>query len=242
MAGPGRDDDHDEEVRFALVLNGRVSLAIWMGGVTPEIDRLTRTWPGADSGHERVLALGQARARADVIAGTSAGGINGGFLALGQAYEYSEMSGCGICGRSREALPPCSVAQWGPVAVAAAWWRLLPARVAQGLRGSGAHAWEQHDRSQQAAGRCVPQPRSRWGSAGASAMCSSSRSGRWSTNRFTFSRNPSALRRPGTADQQDVGEATFRRRDRLALQLTRPTSRPVQPPAPQTATMGGGIP
>jgi hypothetical protein len=62
------------------------------------------------------------------------------------------------------------------------------------------------------------------------------------TNRFTFSRNPSALRRPGTADQQDVGEATFRRRDRLALQLTRPTSRPVQPPAPQTATMGGGIP
>lgn len=52
MAGPGRDDDHDEEVRFALVLNRRVSLAIWMGGVTPEIDRLTRTRPGADSGHE----------------------------------------------------------------------------------------------------------------------------------------------------------------------------------------------
>lgn len=93
MGGPGRDDDHDEEVRFALVLNGRVSLAIWMGGVTPEIDRLTRTRPGADSGHERVLDLVQARARADVIAGTSAGGINGGFLALGQAYEYSEMSG-----------------------------------------------------------------------------------------------------------------------------------------------------
>lgn len=93
MARPGRDDDHDEEVRFALVLNGRVSLAIWMGGVTPEIDRLTRARPGPDSGHERVLALGQARARADVIAGTSAGGINGGFLALGQAYEYSEMSG-----------------------------------------------------------------------------------------------------------------------------------------------------
>jgi hypothetical protein len=31
------------------------------------------------------------------------------------------------------------------------------------------------------------------------------------TNRFTFSRNPSALRRPGTADQQDVGEPTSRR-------------------------------
>ena len=93
MAGPGRDDDHDQEVRFALALNGRGSLAIWMGGVTPEIDRLTRTRPGADSGHERVLAPVQARARAEVIAGTSAGGINGGFLALGQAYAYSEMSG-----------------------------------------------------------------------------------------------------------------------------------------------------
>jgi predicted acylesterase/phospholipase RssA len=91
MAGPGRDDDHDEEVRFAVVLNGGVSLAIWMGGVTYEIDRLTRTWPGADSVYGRLLDLVQARARADVIAGTSAGGINGAFLALGQAYEYAQL-------------------------------------------------------------------------------------------------------------------------------------------------------
>jgi hypothetical protein len=31
------------------------------------------------------------------------------------------------------------------------------------------------------------------------------------TSRFTLSRNPSALRRPGTADQQDVGEPSSRR-------------------------------
>jgi hypothetical protein len=37
---------YDEEVRFAVVLNGGVSLAIWMGGVAREIDRLTRARPG----------------------------------------------------------------------------------------------------------------------------------------------------------------------------------------------------
>ncbi|MGW0552598.1 hypothetical protein [Streptomyces altiplanensis] len=33
--------DH-EETRLALVLNGGVSLAVWMGGVTHEIDALRR--------------------------------------------------------------------------------------------------------------------------------------------------------------------------------------------------------
>jgi hypothetical protein len=47
MAGPGRDDDHDEEVRFAVVLNGGVSLAIWMVRVAYAIHRLTRTRPAA---------------------------------------------------------------------------------------------------------------------------------------------------------------------------------------------------
>jgi patatin-related protein len=85
------DEAHDEEVRFAVVLNGGVSLAIWMGGVAREIDRLTRARPGDGGVYGEVLALVQARARADVIAGTSAGGINGAFLALGQAYENADL-------------------------------------------------------------------------------------------------------------------------------------------------------
>jgi predicted acylesterase/phospholipase RssA len=88
---------HDEEVRFAVVLNGGVSLAIWMGGVAREIDRLTRARPGDGSVYGEVLALVQARARADVIAGTSAGGINGAFLALGQAYENAERASTPWC-------------------------------------------------------------------------------------------------------------------------------------------------
>lgn len=76
-----------EELRFAVVLNGGVSLAVWMGGVCAEIHDLTH----AKDVYGRLLDLLQASARADVIAGTSAGGINGAFLALGQAYQDADL-------------------------------------------------------------------------------------------------------------------------------------------------------
>ena len=93
-------DSDPDELRLALVLNGGVSLAIWISGVVAEIDALRRadgaagTTPGdGDSslGIYRALvdALGL-RVRVDVIAGTSAGGLNGGMLgaavAAGEPY------------------------------------------------------------------------------------------------------------------------------------------------------------
>lgn len=69
-----------EEIRFAVVLNGGVSLAVWMGGVVVELDRLTR----GDGPYEHILGLIAGSARVDIIAGTSAGGINGAALALAQ--------------------------------------------------------------------------------------------------------------------------------------------------------------
>ncbi|SES05397.1 patatin-related protein [Lentzea xinjiangensis] len=77
-----------EEVRFAVVLNGGVSLAVWMGGVVLELDRLTR--PG--STYQPLLDLVGCTARADVIAGTSAGGINGAALALSQVNKQADLS------------------------------------------------------------------------------------------------------------------------------------------------------
>ncbi|MET9226657.1 patatin-like protein [Lentzea sp. NPDC003310] len=77
-----------EEVRFAVVLNGGVSLAVWMGGVVLELDRLTR--PG--SVYQPLLDLVGCTARADVIAGTSAGGINGAALALSQVNKQADLS------------------------------------------------------------------------------------------------------------------------------------------------------
>ena len=40
-------DEPRREVRLALVLNGGVSLAIWIGGVTKEIDELRSELGGA---------------------------------------------------------------------------------------------------------------------------------------------------------------------------------------------------
>lgn len=75
-----------EEVRFCVVLNGGVSLAVWMGGTVVELDRLIKAGQGETTrtAYGLLLALAGATARADVIAGTSAGGINGAALALAQ--------------------------------------------------------------------------------------------------------------------------------------------------------------
>ncbi|HVC62278.1 MAG TPA: patatin-like protein [Acetobacteraceae bacterium] len=72
-----------EELRIALVMGGGVSLAVWIGGVTYEIGRLV-----ADTGHtvySELCNLTAMAPRVDVIAGTSAGGINGAYLAMAMA-------------------------------------------------------------------------------------------------------------------------------------------------------------
>src|SRR4051794_32311367 len=80
------------EVRVALVMNGGVSLAVWMGGVAHEIDLLRRAsrgiLPPADdspdlAAYEGWKALCEAlnvTVAVDVVAGTSAGGLNGALL------------------------------------------------------------------------------------------------------------------------------------------------------------------
>jgi predicted acylesterase/phospholipase RssA len=80
----------DQELRLALVLNGGVSLAVWMGGVLHELDLLRRASaespsqaPSYDNQvFERWRDLsGDRRITVDVIAGSSAGGLNGAMLA-----------------------------------------------------------------------------------------------------------------------------------------------------------------
>lgn len=76
----------DEELRLALVMNGGVSLAVWMGGVAFEFNRLVgETHPV----YRGLLELARTRARIDVISGTSAGGINGAALALACVHDTS---------------------------------------------------------------------------------------------------------------------------------------------------------
>ncbi len=99
-AGPGSTVVPPEEIRFAVVLNGGVSLAVWMGGTMVELDRLAKARAGPDQPactqppdpvYEALLALTGCTARADVISGTSAGGINGAALALCQVNTGAEL-------------------------------------------------------------------------------------------------------------------------------------------------------
>src|SRR3546814_11504481 len=89
----------EKELRLALVCYGGISLAIYMHGITKEIWRLTRESRdfrdnappsgGTKAVYRRVLQDIEAKANVklrvitDVIAGESAGGRNGIFLAQG---------------------------------------------------------------------------------------------------------------------------------------------------------------
>ena len=72
---------HPTELRLALVFNGGVSLAVWMAGVTHEIDRLRR----AEGPWRDLCRDANATVVVDIIAGTSAGGLNGTLLACAVA-------------------------------------------------------------------------------------------------------------------------------------------------------------
>lgn len=72
------------ELRIALAMRGGVSLAVWMGGACSEVDALRRATPDsseAASVYSKILdAAGYAGVKVDVIAGASAGGLNGALM------------------------------------------------------------------------------------------------------------------------------------------------------------------
>src|SRR3954452_25110092 len=81
---PGPDRGDYQELRLAMVFNGGVSLAVWMGGVAKELDRFrTAFYRDDDVAKPSAELLDALRTEVltDVIAGTSAGGINGALLA-----------------------------------------------------------------------------------------------------------------------------------------------------------------
>jgi patatin-related protein len=105
---PELPDDHDvRELRLALVCYGGVSLAIYMHGITKELEKLTRAsaqliktpdanpYPQDKSEHAYFNALQRKAQRdgyrtrvvIDIISGTSAGGINGVCLAKAIALD-----------------------------------------------------------------------------------------------------------------------------------------------------------
>jgi predicted acylesterase/phospholipase RssA len=71
-----------EEIRLALAMNGGVSLAVWMGGCTTELDRARHAHDSGsvDSAYEVLAKCFGRRLTIDILTGTSAGGINAALL------------------------------------------------------------------------------------------------------------------------------------------------------------------
>jgi patatin-related protein len=114
---PQADCEYEQEIRFAVVLYGGVSLAIYINGIAQELLRMVRgtanfTKPEKLTGTELIYReLGQrlgldgaskkkiepdspprTRFVVDIISGTSAGGINGVALAKALALKCRDLS------------------------------------------------------------------------------------------------------------------------------------------------------
>src|SRR3954467_4164873 len=121
---PDLPSDHDvRELRLALVCYGGVSLAIYMHGITKELEKLTRAsvllaespdenpFPSDKSEHAYFNALKRKAERdgyrtrvvVDIISGTSAGGINGVCLAKSLALDAPQDGLRGL-GRTKGAI------------------------------------------------------------------------------------------------------------------------------------------
>lgn len=78
------------ELRLALAMRGGVSLSVWIGGSCAEIDSLRTADPHGDGFWDRLLGTsGYSSVVVDILAGASAGGLNGVVYAASQQYGFS---------------------------------------------------------------------------------------------------------------------------------------------------------
>jgi patatin-related protein len=171
MDGIGRSGSSVRELRLAVVCYGGVSLAIYMHGVTKEIQKLVRASaalanrPGQDNpfqdGTEKVyfdllsrIAQGKVgsesagvtiRVVVDIISGTSAGGINGVFLAKALAQDRSQEALKKLWFEKGDIKQLLRGRRWIPAKLRGAWLALgvmtRPLTVKPPLRGDAMCEW-----------------------------------------------------------------------------------------------------
>lgn len=157
-----------EETRLALVLNGGVSLAVWMGGVTHELDLLRRASRSLHSGvpervktedqasfelWQRVIREAHTRVVVDAVAGASAGGLNGSFLAaaIGRGTDLPDLratwqKAAALTGDRLLKDPPSSTAYHG-LPMCGGWVEIRPASGASAGRQPPGRSSERGRRS-----------------------------------------------------------------------------------------------
>ena len=153
-----REDGEVKELRLALVCYGGVSLAIYMHGMTKELHRLAKASAELDGGVDEagsspterawreVLTVTTSeppagvrpRVVVDVIAGTSAGGINGIYLAKALAHNGSQDGLRDVWFDRGDIRELVRGPKWVPIVLRLAW---LIVRGLAPLRGEHMSVW-----------------------------------------------------------------------------------------------------
>jgi patatin-related protein len=153
-----REDGEVKELRLALVCYGGVSLAIYMHGMTKELHRLAKASAELDGGVDEagssptegawreVLTVTTSeppagvrpRVVVDVIAGTSAGGINGIYLAKALAHNGSQDGLRDVWFDRGDIRELVRGPKWVPIVLRLAW---LIVRGFAPLRGEHMSVW-----------------------------------------------------------------------------------------------------
>jgi patatin-related protein len=157
-SGPAVKRAETRELRLAIVLYGGVSLAIYMHGTTKELHRLVKASALEDLGadaeetpservyrellRETAAANDGVRTRVvvDVIAGTSAGGINGVYLAKALAHNRSQESLRDLWLNRGDIKQLLRGPGWLPLLLKAPWL-LATARKKPPLKGDDMSEW-----------------------------------------------------------------------------------------------------
>ena len=153
-----REDGEVKELRLALVCYGGVSLAIYMHGMTKELHRLAKASAELDGGVDEARSSPTERAWrevltvttseppagvrprvvVDVIAGTSAGGINGIYLAKALAHNGSQDGLRDVWFDRGDIRELVRGPKWVPIVLRLAW---LIVRGLAPLRGEHMSVW-----------------------------------------------------------------------------------------------------
>jgi patatin-related protein len=165
---PVREGERSEtrELRLAVVLYGGVSLAIYMHGTTKELHRLVKASALEDRAQDGTVTEGDAtpservyrdllrdlatrnggvrtRVVVDVVAGTSAGGINGVYLAKALAHNRSQDALRDLWLDRGDITKLLNAPGWMP-AIGKAGWALARARKRSPLKGDEMARWMYH--------------------------------------------------------------------------------------------------
>lgn len=119
MATAGPEPENEQELRLALAMRGGASMAVWIGGAVAEVERLRRALDDPENPNpwgSLARLAGYESVSVDVLAGTSAGGLNAVLLSASVVYgmPFDAMRGTWVQLADLEAMARSVPKLWSP--------------------------------------------------------------------------------------------------------------------------------